>query len=239
MEFTSLNYVDYLAIVILFISAMLSTIRGMTREFLGLVGWFVAIFIAKLASPVLAPMIENIIPINSLIIPLSLLIPFLGAFIVWFVFASVVSPKLSQAGLGALDGGMGVFFGLARGFVIVSLFYLTLVVLYDGEKNIPASVKRSNTAQFSLFLINSAKPVLPASIQRQFDKLSLPEIQSRNMPEISDKDFSSTSANSSLLDLRASPPDSADTNTNTDTDTDTARSDKNPVAVNLQERDLN
>ena len=88
-------------------------------------------------------------------------------------------------------------------------------------------------------MINSAKPVLPASIQRQFDKLSLPEIQSRNMPEISDKDFSSTSANSSLLDLRASPPDSTDTNTDTDTDIDTARSDKNPVAVNLQERDLN
>ena len=50
MEFTSLNYIDYIALVILFISAMLSTIRGMTREFLGLVGWFVAIFIAKLKN---------------------------------------------------------------------------------------------------------------------------------------------------------------------------------------------
>ena len=58
MEFTSLNYVDYLAIAILFISAMLSTIRGMTREFLGLVGWFVAIFIAKLSSPVLIPLLD-------------------------------------------------------------------------------------------------------------------------------------------------------------------------------------
>ena len=159
MEFTSLNYIDYIALAILFISAMLSTIRGMTREFLGLVGWFVAIFIAKLTSPILVPILEGFISVVYVIIPLSLVIPFLAAFIVWYVFASVVSPGLSRAGLGALDGGMGVFFGLARGAVIIVLCYLVLVFLFGGEKQTPNVVRESNTARFSLFLINTTKPI--------------------------------------------------------------------------------
>ena len=96
MEFTSLNYIDYIALAILFISAMLSTIRGMTREFLGLVGWFVAIFIANLTSPVLIPIFEGFISVVYVITPLSLVIPFSAAFIVWYVFASVISPGLSR-----------------------------------------------------------------------------------------------------------------------------------------------
>ena len=172
MEFTSLNYVDYLAIAILFISAMLSTIRGMTREFLGLVGWFVAIFIAKLSSPVLIPLLDSFISVSSIITPMSWIIPFFAAFIVWYVFASVVSPSLSRAGLGALDGGMGVFFGLARGAVIIVLCYLVLVFLFGGEKQTPNVVRESNTARFSLIIINLTKPLLPNSIQNQFDDLS-------------------------------------------------------------------
>lgn len=178
MEFTSLNYVDYLAIAILFISAMLSTIRGMTREFLGLVGWFVAIFIAKLSSPVLIPLLDSFIFVSSIITPISWIIPFFAAFIVWYVFASVVSPSLSRAGLGALDGGMGVFFGLARGAVIIVLCYLVLVFLFGGEKQTPNVVRESNTARFSLIIINLTKPLLPNSIQNQFDDLSIPTIES-------------------------------------------------------------
>lgn len=178
MEFTSLNYVDYLAIAILFISAMLSTIRGMTREFLGLVGWFVAIFIAKLSSPVLIPLLDSFISVSSIITPISWIIPFFAAFIVWYVFASVVSPSLSRAGLGALDGGMGVFFGLARGAVIIVLCYLVLVFLFGGEKQTPNVVRESNTARFSLIIINLTKPLLPNSIQNQFDDLSIPTIES-------------------------------------------------------------
>ena len=178
MEFTSLNYVDYLAIAILFISAMLSTIRGMTREFLGLVGWFVAIFIAKLSSPVLIPPLDSFISVSSIITPISWIIPFFAAFIVWYVFASVVSPSLSRAGLGALDGGMGVFFGLARGAVIIVLCYLVLVFLFGGEKQTPNVVRESNTARFSLIIINLTKPLLPNSIQNQFDDLSIPTIES-------------------------------------------------------------
>ncbi|MBL6768435.1 MAG: CvpA family protein [Alphaproteobacteria bacterium] len=221
MEFTSLNYVDYLAIAILFISAMLSTIRGMTREFLGLVGWFVAIFIAKLSSPVLIPLLDSFISVSSIITPISWIIPFFAAFIVWYVFASVVSPSLSRAGLGALDGGMGVFFGLARGAVIIVLCYLVLVFLFGGEKQTPNVVRESNTARFSLIIINLTKPLLPHSIQNQFDDLSIPTIES---------DSSNAAAQEQPL------ADTANQKRSGVVVAGDAQAAKNPVAVTLQER---
>jgi membrane protein required for colicin V production len=221
MEFTSLNYVDYLAIAILFISAMLSTIRGMTREFLGLVGWFVAIFIAKLSSPVLIPLLDSFISVSSIITPISWIIPFFAAFIVWYVFASVVSPSLSRAGLGALDGGMGVFFGLARGAVIIVLCYLVLVFLFGGEKQTPNVVRESNTARFSLIIINLTKPLLPNSIQNQFDDLSIPTIESDSSNAAAQKLPLADTANQQ----RSGVVVAGD-----------AQAAENPVAVTLQER---
>jgi membrane protein required for colicin V production len=221
MEFTSLNYVDYLAIAILFISAMLSTIRGMTREFLGLVGWFVAIFIAKLSSPVLIPLLDSFISVSSIITPISWIIPFFAAFIVWYVFASVVSPSLSRAGLGALDGGMGVFFGLARGAVIIILCYLVLVFLFGGEKQTPNVVRESNTARFSLIIINLTKPLLPNSIQNLFDDLSIPTIESDSSNAAAQKLPLADTANQQ----RSGVVVAGD-----------AQAAENPVAVTLQER---
>ena len=221
MEFTSLNYVDYLAIAILFISAMLSTIRGMTREFLGLVGWFVAIFIAKLSSPVLIPLLDSFISVSSIITPISWIIPFFAAFIVWYVFASVVSPSLSRAGLGALDGGMGVFFGLARGAVIIVLCYLVLVFLFGGEKQTPNVVRESNTARFSLIIINLTKPLLPNSIQNQFDDLSIPTIESDSSNAVAKQQPLADTANQQ----RYGEVIAGD-----------AQAAENPVAVTLQER---
>jgi len=221
MEFTSLNYVDYLAIAILFISAMLSTIRGMTREFLGLVGWFVAIFIAKLSSPVLIPLLDSFISVSSIITPISWIIPFFATFIVWYVFASVVSPSLSRAGLGALDGGMGVFFGLARGAVIIVLCYLVLVFLFGGEKQTPNVVRESNTARFSLIIINLTKPLLPNSIQNQFDDLSIPTIESDSSNAVAKEQPLADTANQQ----RSGVVVAGD-----------AQAAENPVAVTLQER---
>jgi membrane protein required for colicin V production len=193
----------------------------MTREFLGLVGWFVAIFIAKLSSPVLIPLLDSFISVSSIITPISWIIPFFAAFIVWYVFASVVSPSLSRAGLGALDGGMGVFFGLARGAVIIVLCYLVLVFLFGGEKQTPNVVRESNTARFSLIIINLTKPLLPNSIQNQFDDLSIPTIES---------DSSNAAAQEQPL------ADTANQKRSGVVVAGDAQAAKNPVAVTLQER---
>jgi membrane protein required for colicin V production len=48
IDISALNILDYAIIIILVVSAILSTLRGMTREALGLVGWPIAIFAANI-----------------------------------------------------------------------------------------------------------------------------------------------------------------------------------------------
>ena len=71
-----------------------------------------------------------------------------------------------------------VFFGLARGAVIIVLSYLALLYLFGGPNKIPDVVKESNASRFSIFLINTTKPILPNIILKQFNNLSLLEIKS-------------------------------------------------------------
>ena len=40
-DFSVLNLVDYAVIVVFLVSALFSTLRGMTREILGIVGWVI------------------------------------------------------------------------------------------------------------------------------------------------------------------------------------------------------
>ena len=139
IDISALNILDYAIIIILVVSAILSTLRGMTREALGLVGWPIAIFAAKYSTPVIEPMIVSVIKVG-IGQALSWALPFAVVVVLWFVIASVLAPGLKRAGLGALDRWLGVIFGLIRGYVIVLLTYAVAVVIMEGENNLPKQV---------------------------------------------------------------------------------------------------
>ena len=53
IDFATLTLVDYGIFLVLILSAILSTLRGMTRELLGLTGWAVSILVANFTSPMI------------------------------------------------------------------------------------------------------------------------------------------------------------------------------------------
>lgn len=140
IDISALNILDYGVIIILVTSAILSTLRGMTREALGLVGWPISIFTAKYSAPVIEPVIVSVIKVGGIGQALSWALPFAVVVVVWFVIASIMAPGLKRAGLGALDHWLGVAFGLIRGYVIVLLTYAVAVVIMEGEENLPKPV---------------------------------------------------------------------------------------------------
>ncbi len=140
IDISALNILDYAIIIILVVSVILSTLRGMTREALGLVGWPIAIFVAKYSAPVIEPMIVSVIKVGGIGQALSWALPFAVVVVLWFVVSSVLAPALKRAGLGALDRWLGIIFGLIRGYVIVLLTYAVAVVIMEGENNLPKQV---------------------------------------------------------------------------------------------------
>ena len=136
IDISALNVLDYAIVMILVVSAILSTLRGMTREALGLVGWPIAIFTAKYSAPAIEPVIVSLINLGGIGKALSWALPF-GRRSLWFARQY---PGLKRAGLGALDRWLGVIFGLVRGYVIVVLTYAVAVVIMEGETNLPKQV---------------------------------------------------------------------------------------------------
>jgi membrane protein required for colicin V production len=140
-DIAALNIIDFAALIILVISGILATLRGMTREIMGLAGWPISILVARICAPYLAPFLEGLIQIDGLTDILAWGIPFIAAVILWFVFSSLVSPGLSKAGLGSLDRWLGFLFGVLRGYVIVLVVYVgSVMVVAEGENNLPAIV---------------------------------------------------------------------------------------------------
>ena len=167
MDFTALNFVDYAIIVVLAISAVLSTLRGMTREALGLLGWVLSVIVARLIAPLLEEPILNIIPNENLASGIALAIPFIVMVILWFVLASLISPGLKKAGLGALDRWLGVVFGFIRGVFIVTAIYLGVVIGLGGEDNLPSAATEAQSANVIRALGGLVNPLLPADLSEQ------------------------------------------------------------------------
>ena len=150
IDFTALTVVDYAVVFVLIVSAIFSTLRGMTREFLGLLGWVVAVVVANYARPLLEDPIANMINADGLSAALAWGLPFAATVIIWFLLASLLSPGLTRAGLGSLDRWLGVIFGLARGYLLVILAFIGAVLAIEGENKLPATIQNAqSTTLFS------------------------------------------------------------------------------------------
>ena len=145
IDFAALTFVDYAVILVLITSAIFSILRGMTREFLGLIGWVVSVVVAHFARPVLEDPIADVINAEGLSGVLAWGLPFAATVIVWFLLASLLSPGLTRAGLGSLDRWFGVIFGLIRGYLLVLFAFIGAVLLLEGESKLPETLQKAQS----------------------------------------------------------------------------------------------
>jgi membrane protein required for colicin V production len=145
IDLTALTFVDYAVTMMLITSAIFSILRGMTREFLGLVGWVVSVVIAHFVRPILEDPIADVINAEGLSGALAWGLPFAATVIVWFLLASLLSPGLTRAGLGSLDRWFGVVFGLIRGYLLVLFAFIGAVLLLEGESKLPEPLLKAQS----------------------------------------------------------------------------------------------
>jgi membrane protein required for colicin V production len=120
-----MTYFDYAMLAILALSIGISLWRGLIREVVSLLSWFVALWVALRLTGVvvewLPPAINN--PTARAIT--AFLGLFLGTIIALELLAWLVSKLLRSIGLGFVDRLLGAAFGFVRGLVIA--FVLTLL----------------------------------------------------------------------------------------------------------------
>ena len=199
IDLSALTLIDYGTVILLLISGGLATLRGMTRELLGLAGWPISFLAAKFSEPYLEPTLTDLIKIEGISAALAWGVPFVIVVVLWFAFASLVSPGLSKAGLGGLDRWLGFLFGLIRGFVVVVILYTGAVVVAEGEDRLPDMVGESVTTPMLRDSAHLMSGLLPTDMRKRIVD-NLPGA-SETTKDIQDAGDSITDPDGTSLDL--------------------------------------
>ena len=173
IDFATLTLVDYGILLVLVLSCILSTLRGMTRELLGLIGWVVSYFIATYGAPIIEDFIVDLVQAKSLGQALAWGLPFATSVVVWFILASLIAPGLKRIGFGVLDRWFGVLFGVIRGFGLVLIAFAFFVYAAEGEKNLPETIRDAQSAPVLSRSAHYLAGFLPTELRNQLiDNLS-------------------------------------------------------------------
>ena len=143
MDLGTFNFIDYCVAAVLIGSGILATLRGFMRELLGLVGWIVAIVIARISTPLLSDWLGGFILSDGLVDVLAWSLPFIGAVLAWFFFANLAAPGLKKMAMGSLDRPLGFIFGTMRGIVLIALVYMGVLAVETNEESLPDAVTTS------------------------------------------------------------------------------------------------
>ena len=139
------SYLDIGLIVVVLISALLSMLRGFTREVLAIASWGAAAAAAFYFYPLLLPTMKSYIAKDQLALAAAVGAIFFASLIVVSVITVRLSDVILDSRIGALDRSLGFIFGAGRGAllcVVAFVFYSWLV----PHKAQPDWVKNSRTA---------------------------------------------------------------------------------------------
>ena len=124
------SYLDLGLLAIVLVSALLSMVRGFTREVLAIASWAAAAIAAYYFYPLVLPTVANYIEKPQIAMVVSVALVFFATLIVVSIITVKLSDAILDSKVGALDRTLGFVFGAARGFllgVVAFLFFNWLV----------------------------------------------------------------------------------------------------------------
>jgi membrane protein required for colicin V production len=152
---------DYLVLFVLIASVIISTMRGLVKEMLSLLGWIVAFVIANAWGESLAGLLPDVIPGHATRLIVAFLALFIGVRLLMMLLIMAIDAVIKASGLSLADRGLGGLFGLARGFVLV-----LAGVLVCGMTAIPQQAfwKDALLSPLAETAARTVKPFLPGEV---------------------------------------------------------------------------
>jgi membrane protein required for colicin V production len=157
MDFT---IIDGVVAIVIILSALLAYGRGVVREIMAIVGWITSAILGFMFAPQVEPLVREI-PVIGNIIADSCELSVIGAFAIVFSIALVImslftplfSSLIRRSALSGLDQGLGFFFGIVRGLLLVAIAFFVYDTVITGQEFTIVDESRS-AAVFGHFIAN-------------------------------------------------------------------------------------
>jgi membrane protein required for colicin V production len=129
MTALSLTAIDFVVIAVVLLSAIFATARGLVHETFAILAWIAGGYAAFRLTPLVQPLLHNLIAPPWL----ERLAVLFGLFILVFIPLAILSRWLSAKVKGSVaspvDRILGLVFGVCRGLVIVGVAYIAFAAL--------------------------------------------------------------------------------------------------------------
>jgi membrane protein required for colicin V production len=162
---------DIVILLSVVLSALLAYFRGFAREVLSLGTWLGAGLAAYYGFGHVSPYAREFISSGAVADIATRVGLFLGALVLLTILNHTLSGRVKESALSAIDRGLGLLFGAARGALIICVAYIAATWFWV-EEDLPAFVTEAQT----LPTIRSGSEVvvawLPEDIRKNIEKVT-------------------------------------------------------------------
>ena len=162
--------VDYIILAIVIVSAIMGLVRGLLREAIAVITWFLAIVLAWSFAPSLEPHLGGVLVGSPLRIWAARAIIFVGILLLGGAVAVIVSHYVRVSMFAGMDKFLGLVFGIIRGIVIVGAFTIAVQALRMDED---ARWKNSRLLPYASAVADALRGVVGEKLER-IEKLGTP-----------------------------------------------------------------
>lgn len=158
-------WIDWLILVVIGLSSLISVLRGFFKEALSLAGWIIAIWMALAFSEDIGEMLSGLISVPSIRIAMAFAMVLVVTLMLTGLAIYLTSLLVKKSGLTGTDRMLGVVFGVARGVIIVGI-----LVLLAGLTPLPKDPwwRESTLLPHFQTLALHIRALLPRDVAEQF-----------------------------------------------------------------------
>jgi membrane protein required for colicin V production len=154
------SYLDLGVLGVILVSALLSMMRGFTREVLAIGSWAAAAAAAYYFYPVVMPYVTPYVHKEIVAQAIAAAVVFFATLIVVSLFTVRLSDAILDSKIGALDRSLGFLFGAARGFLL-GVVAFSIFNWLVAERQQPEWVKSARTRPALVDTANWIVAMLP------------------------------------------------------------------------------
>jgi membrane protein required for colicin V production len=160
--------VDYIIIAILIISAVMGLVRGLLREAIAVITWFLAIVLAWVFAPSLEPLLGGVLDGSPLRIWAARAIIFVGVLLLGGAISVVLGHYVRVSMFAGMDKFLGFVFGIIRGVVIVGAFTIAVQAMRMDED---PRWKNSRLMPYAIGVADALRGI----VGEQLERIDLPK----------------------------------------------------------------